>query len=1068
MLIDAYKKKYNWYFVLYKFVYRFRILLLTILIVLGLASVTLISIKGKVTDTILINNEITYGDELTYSSKALLSDYMHYEFKDSDGNWSRNEPTLVGSYEIRGVSKNIFGGYRYGKSHRFSIAKKPITISFNDTSSVYGEKLTQYSASLAYNDSIIYHEFRYSSLDNENLKATYRVDKSSIVINSSEGNDVTSCYKISVEDKDISLSKRTLYYETPSKSKEYDGSSISSTSYNNVTNLYNNDKIDKVTSYKEMYIGGKELNELNFKIINEYNRNVTNFYSLSISNDSTLEITKRNINIETYSDSKIYDGKQLKKESFKLINSTSLINGDSISIVFPSLTEAGKIDNKPVSYKIKNRRNEDVTSSYNISWSYGTLNILKRELTIKTNSSSFEYDSYLHKSLSYSLISGTLADGDMINVDENDSSNSFIKYVGEKNNILNFHFYNKDFNEVTSSYEISLISGTLSIYKRKISILTSSDEFAYDGEYHNLLSVEITSGSIADNDELIYKEDGSTNEKKPGTYKNIVSFDINNKEDNISSLLSYDITLSYGEITITGKEDEGSEDNPGGDDEKKEEGGDDQKKDEGGVPFTREDIDTDAGFDQMAGFDKEVNQSEEGVFSYISTTSGYKYFRNESFLDYSSGELSKDTEYNEKNEKYGNPNFTLVNNLYDKTITDIEIIYKANGSNELIPMYSTINPLLTDYKNNANYERKNIKNWQILEYDYLTEGSKNLTNKLSYSDEYIDFVYDNYLTIGNRTLNKLTDWLNSQNFVKYNKDGSLNIYDTSIALHQYFKLNYKYSLDDLVIDDDYPVENFILETNEGYCTFFATATMLIYRMLGVPARVADGFLSEAKANEETIVVGKQAHAWTEVFLKDYGWVYIDNTVSSNGQNGGEGEEDEKIEGDLIIKSSDNNFTYDGTYHNDLQYSITKNTLGDKVEIIYNNYIKIKDVGEIDNDFEILLKIDGKIIDYENNEDITVIKDIGKLKVNPRPLKVTTSSITKVGGNISSSESPLTNASLNGLANGDTLGEVTYISSISKKGSVKNIVIIKSILDCNGNNVISNYDINYEYGNLTIN
>lgn len=105
---------------------------------------------------------------------------------------------------------------------------------------------------------------------------------------------------------------------------------------------------------------------------------------------------------------------------------------------------------------------------------------------------------------------------------------------------------------------------------------------------------------------------------------------------------------------------------------------------------------------------------------------------------------------------------------------------------------------------------------------------------------------------------------------------------------------------------------------------------------------------------------------------------------------------------------------------------------------YNAPSRVDKVIETDNKTYGIYEVSDLYKEYINNykvsvvEDIKVTKDIGKLTVSAHPLKVTTPSIFKNGGSISSNESLLTNASLNGLAKGDTLGEVSYISSISKK------------------------------------
>lgn len=86
------------------------------------------------------------------------------------------------------------------------------------------------------------------------------------------------------------------------------------------------------------------------------------------------------------------------------------------------------------------------------------------------------------------------------------------------------------------------------------------------------------------------------------------------------------------------------------------------------------------------------------------------------------------------------------------------------------------------------------------------------------------------------------------------------------------------------------IEYFLFESHEGYCVHFASAATLMYRLCGVPARYASGYMllpSDFTLQEDgtwqTEVTDESAHAWTEIFLEDYGWVPVDMTPSSDGQ-----------------------------------------------------------------------------------------------------------------------------------------------------------------------------------------
>ncbi len=81
-------------------------------------------------------------------------------------------------------------------------------------------------------------------------------------------------------------------------------------------------------------------------------------------------------------------------------------------------------------------------------------------------------------------------------------------------------------------------------------------------------------------------------------------------------------------------------------------------------------------------------------------------------------------------------------------------------------------------------------------------------------------------------------------------------------------------------DDVHPMEHFLLETRSGHCEYFAGATVLLLRSIGIPARVVEGFMGMEATNHprEFIVRFGRAHAWTEAVLDDQEyWTRLDST-----------------------------------------------------------------------------------------------------------------------------------------------------------------------------------------------
>lgn len=85
------------------------------------------------------------------------------------------------------------------------------------------------------------------------------------------------------------------------------------------------------------------------------------------------------------------------------------------------------------------------------------------------------------------------------------------------------------------------------------------------------------------------------------------------------------------------------------------------------------------------------------------------------------------------------------------------------------------------------------------------------------------------------------------------------------------------------LEVDYPpqdrdfVSYFLLESREGYCSYFASAMAVLCRIEGIPARYVEGYRVYAEPDGVTNVTGEDAHAWTEVYIKGIGWVAYDPT-----------------------------------------------------------------------------------------------------------------------------------------------------------------------------------------------
>ena len=91
--------------------------------------------------------------------------------------------------------------------------------------------------------------------------------------------------------------------------------------------------------------------------------------------------------------------------------------------------------------------------------------------------------------------------------------------------------------------------------------------------------------------------------------------------------------------------------------------------------------------------------------------------------------------------------------------------------------------------------------------------------------------------------------------------------------------DFQYSLDLLRFNDNTSaVSDFLLNTQAGHCEYFASATVLLLRAAGIPARYAVGYSAHefSPLEKQYIVRSRDAHAWALAYLNDR-WQIVDTT-----------------------------------------------------------------------------------------------------------------------------------------------------------------------------------------------
>jgi transglutaminase-like putative cysteine protease len=104
-------------------------------------------------------------------------------------------------------------------------------------------------------------------------------------------------------------------------------------------------------------------------------------------------------------------------------------------------------------------------------------------------------------------------------------------------------------------------------------------------------------------------------------------------------------------------------------------------------------------------------------------------------------------------------------------------------------------------------------------------------------------------------------------------------YAAAVALERWFRVTggFTYSEQPAPTPGLPPLVGFVVQTRSGYCQHYAGAMALMLRLLGIPARVAVGFVPGRYHDGTWTVTDHDAHAWVEVWFQKYGWLAFDPT-----------------------------------------------------------------------------------------------------------------------------------------------------------------------------------------------
>ena len=356
--------------------------------------------------------------------------------------------------------------------------------------------------------------------------------------------DVTANYTFDIVDGVLEVTRRVnaVTITAASDSKEYDGTPLTNDGYTVSGELADGDELVAVVEGSRTFVGTSENEVVSYKVVRG-DTDVTESYTIATVN-GTLTVTKNTdtLTITAVSDSRTYDGAALVNGGYSFTQGI-LADGDVlVADVSGTQTFAGTSTNEVVSYKVM-RGEVDVTENYTIVTVNGTLEVIKRDLIITADSATKIYDGTALTDNGWNDTKPTgLANGDtVVSVTVVGSQTN----VGNSANVASNAKIMRDDKDVTGSYNVTYVDGTLAVTKdaNAITITAASDSKIYDGTALINAEYSYTQGILADGDVLTAVVEGSITNAGVSTNK-IVSYKVMRGD--------IDVTANYTIVTVDG------------------------------------------------------------------------------------------------------------------------------------------------------------------------------------------------------------------------------------------------------------------------------------------------------------------------------------------------------------------------------------------------------------------------------------------------------------------------------------------------------------------------------------
>ena len=477
------------------FFYRFRFVFIGAAVAIAATVTTLDVSKGSITESSDFEISYVYGqDEITYSGSAFMGT-VTYEFRRvGEQEWNEEKPRLVGQYEARGKSMGNHG-YKYTKISTFEIKPYESTINLKDISVDFGNDHPALTYNVIEGDSLNDSDIVINYDDLQERTTYARIDLSTIKVKDKDGNDITSCYHFTTEDKEITFNKAPIRVDFKQDDTfEYTGKSYSSDEWELKSGtLYYGAHIEYTGGISKSEIGRFD-NDHAIKVLSaDGSIDYTANYAIDCR-DNHIQIDKaKAVTITSKSLTKTYNGQPF----------TEFNNPDDLITIQPNLLEGHHFkllgfDNKDMfkagtasntfTYDIVDDEGNSIDRSvYNgINVVSGSLTINKQSLTITSNPYENNFRNTYYSNPTFEEPVEGLVSGDQVVVDEENCTKQLAPTTGlGVQNVLSYVIKRGE-EDVTSCYNITNVWKYITVNLEPLKFTFPARSYVYDGQSHPL------------------------------------------------------------------------------------------------------------------------------------------------------------------------------------------------------------------------------------------------------------------------------------------------------------------------------------------------------------------------------------------------------------------------------------------------------------------------------------------------------------------------------------------------------------------------------------------------------